>query len=317
MNGATLLFEPLPIGRLGVRREDDAVVIATDYSSFAYILEEFIALGIRKIAVPKSFPEISALSSAPQLLRQRISVFDDANEIEAADRLLQPIMSELKIEIDGETGNVKRPTRLPQTVFSALMRVRRDIKCLALGLNRSVQIEIDVETSKMSTRKLREVIKQPNSRTLLASIEGIFSYYEEISYDAMRPPMNVPSAMVSLFDRLINDPRYVEYSDAVATLGRGQGRRATLSRIQRGAHVIASSDIFAHGWNLIAKAVKVCTHLPIPESNVLSALFPGKTLPTIVALQHARQRALPNVDLLGGPRYTLQSLRRCIRVGRG
>ena len=292
MKGATLLFEPLPIGRVGVRWVDDEVVLGTDYSSFAYILEEFIALGIHKIAIPKSFPEISALSSAPQLLKQRISMIDDAFEIESANRLLHPIMSELEINVDHETGNIRKPKRLPETLFSAVLRTRRDLKCLAVGLNKSVQIELDADSARTSARMLREVTNRPVSRTLLASIEGLLSYYEEVSFHALSPPLEVPRAMVSIFDRLVNDPHYMEYSEAVATLSVRHQRNAALSTIQRISRTIASSKIMASGWDYVTKAIKVCSGLPLPDSNVLSALFPGKSLPTVVDLQPARQRAI-------------------------
>ena len=57
MQGMSVLFEPLPIGRLGVRKDDQQVVLGTDFSSFAYMLEEFISLAVLRIAIPKSFPE--------------------------------------------------------------------------------------------------------------------------------------------------------------------------------------------------------------------------------------------------------------------
>ena len=100
MRCAELLFEPLPIARLGVRRDCDEVVMGTDFSSFGYILEEFVSLGIQRIAIPRSFPEVSALSSAPPLLRHHISVVDDGHELDSVDQILSPMMGELGIEFD-------------------------------------------------------------------------------------------------------------------------------------------------------------------------------------------------------------------------
>ena len=292
MKGTTLLFEPLPIGRVGVRRVDDGVVLATDYSSFAYILEEFIALGIYKIAIPKSFPEVAALSSAPQLLTKRISVVDDTFEIESAHRLLHPVMSELEVEIDDETGNIKNPKRLPEWLLTALLRTHRDIRCLAIGLNHRFQIELDSRTTQTSVRKLREVTHQRESRALLASIEGLLSYYESVSFSSLSPPMEVPREMVSLFDRLVNDPNYVEYSEAVSALSDRYHRDAALSTIQRVSQTIASFEIVTKGWNFVSKAITAWTGFPLPDSNVLSALVRGKSLPSVVDLRHARQRAI-------------------------
>ena len=292
MKCATLLFEPLPIARLGVRRDDDAVVLGTDFSSFGYILEEFIGLGIHKIAIPKSFPEISALSSAPPLLKERISVIDDAFEIESVDRLLHPLMSELEIELDDATGNVKKPKGLSGKQFSAFQQVRRDIRCMALGLNKSVEIELDADIARTSARTLREVTNQPTSRLILASLEGFFSYYEEVEFNTVTPPADVPAAMVSLFDRLVNDPQYIEFSGAFATLRSLQDRSAALSKIRTAGRAIVSSNVIASGWNYVAKVINVWTGVPIPDLSTLSVLASSKSLPTIVDLQQARQRAI-------------------------
>ena len=292
MKGATVLFEPLPIARLGVRRNDDEVVMGTDFSTFGYMLEEFVSLGTHKIAIPNSFPEISALSSAPPLLSQRISIIDDTFEIEAANRLLHPLMTELEIAVDDETGDLKKPTGLPQGLFSAFQQTRRDIKCMALGLNKSVQIELYPDTARTSVRKLRETIQQPDARAILASLEGFFSYYEEIKFTAVTPPAIVPPAMISLFDRLVNDPQYVEYSEAIATLSDPHLRSSALARLRTLGRAIVSSNVVANGWNYIAKVIKVWTGVPIPESNILSVLVSNRSLPTIVNLRHARQGAL-------------------------
>ena len=40
-----ILYEPLPIGRIGVRRDTEEVVVAKDFSCFAHLLEEYISCG--------------------------------------------------------------------------------------------------------------------------------------------------------------------------------------------------------------------------------------------------------------------------------
>ncbi len=290
--GATVLFEPLPIARLGVRRNDDEVVMGTDFSTFGYILEEFVSLGTHKIAIPNSFPEVSSLSSAPPLLSQRITIVDDTVEIEAANRLLHPVMTELEIAVDDETGDLKKPTGLPLRLYSAFQQTRRDIKCMALGLNKSVQIELYPDTAQTSVRTLRETIQEPDARAILASLEGFFSYYKEIKFEAVTPPAGVPPAMISLFDRLVNDPQYVEYSEAIATLSDPHLRNMALARLRTLGRAIVSSNVVTSGWNYIAKVIKVWTGVPLPESNILSVLVSNKALPTIVNFRHARQDAL-------------------------
>ena len=126
MKGGTLLFDPLPIARLGVRRDNDEVVMGIDFSSFGYLLEEFVSFGVLRIAIPKSFPEISALNSAPEILRQRISIIDDESEIESVKRLLNPLLREFEINLDEKTGELKKPTGLSRKLFSAIQKTRRE-----------------------------------------------------------------------------------------------------------------------------------------------------------------------------------------------
>ena len=287
-----LLFEPLPVARIGVRRDNDQVILGTDFSTFGYILEEFIGLGIQKIAIPKSFPEVSALSSAPQLLMRRISIIDDTCEIESVDRLLHPLMIQLGIKVDDNTGDLKKPKDLSQKLFSAFRQTRRDIKCMALGLNKSVQIDIDPNAAIASARVLRQVSHGPTSRIILANFEGFFSYYKEIEFNAVAPPTSVPATMISLFDELVNDSQYGEYSEAVAALSIPHRRSSALSKIRTLGRAMASSNVIARGWNFVAKSVNVWTGVPIPDSNTLSALVSDKSLPAIIDLQPARQRAL-------------------------
>ena len=289
---AALLFEPLPIARLGVRRNDDVVVVGTDFSTFGFILEEFVSLGTNTIAIPASFPERSALSSSPPLLSQRIEIVDDTKEIESVNRLLHPLMSEMEISIDDHTGDLARPPNLSRRLFSTFLQIRRDLKCMALGLNKSLQIELYPNTARRSARRLRQISRKPNVRALLASLEGFFSYYEELEFNAVTPPKNTPQAMISLFDRLVNDPKYVEYCDSIATLPTPHLRSGALSRVRSVSRAIASSNIATSGWNYVTKLIMVGTGVPIPDSNILSTFVSNKTLPTIVDLLDARQHAL-------------------------
>jgi hypothetical protein len=81
------LYEPTPIGRIGVRK-DDEVVIGTDYSCFAYMLEEYISYGIVSIVIPSSSLETSIIDDIPHLLKKRLKVASDQKEQEAVARIL-------------------------------------------------------------------------------------------------------------------------------------------------------------------------------------------------------------------------------------
>ena len=293
MQGMKVLFEPLPIGRLGVRKEDENIVVGTDFSSFAYMLEEFISLAALQIAIPKSFPEAAALSDAPELLKRRIAIVDDDPEHEATKRLLDPLMKEFGIAIDETTGEPFKPTNLPQSVFVATQRIRRDLKCMALGLNHSLHVDVDSNLALSSLRELRECVRQPNTRAILASLEGFYSCYEDIEFDSIGIQPKAPAGIVSVFDQLVNDPQYLELSQTVAVLSDPSQRRRALSRLRAIGRNIMSSNVITTGWNYTAKLMKVWTGVPLPDSSaLLSILGTSKALPSLVNLRAARERAI-------------------------
>ena len=68
MRQSEILFDSLPMMRLGARNSTDEVIIAPDFSISAYMLEEYISLGVMGIAIPNSAPESKILSDLPLLL---------------------------------------------------------------------------------------------------------------------------------------------------------------------------------------------------------------------------------------------------------
>ena len=88
MKHGKILYEPLPIGRMGVRKDNHEVIVANDYSCFAQMIEEYISYGAIKIVIPQSAPEVKTLEQMPLLLKDRILIVNDSTEIETQHRLL-------------------------------------------------------------------------------------------------------------------------------------------------------------------------------------------------------------------------------------
>ena len=57
MQPSGILYDSLPMMRLGVRNEDEQVVVAPDFSTFAYMIEGCITLATARIVIPASSPE--------------------------------------------------------------------------------------------------------------------------------------------------------------------------------------------------------------------------------------------------------------------
>ncbi len=98
MSTTGILYESLPMVRLGVRDEYEEVIIAPDFSTAAYMLEEYLALATARISISKSSPEAKSISQFPKLLQKRILLINDDQEREAVSRILYPVLIELGIE---------------------------------------------------------------------------------------------------------------------------------------------------------------------------------------------------------------------------
>jgi hypothetical protein len=172
MNISEILYEPLPIGRLGIRRKDQTVIVAKDFSCFAYMLEEYISLGAVHIIIPSSSPEKATVEQMPALLRKRIKIVDDAKEVEAVERLLFTLRREFGITMKEGTGQLKFPKAIPKELIEKINKVHSDVKRLALGFNHKIQIGIGIKTSIAVLRTLRTKVRDSNSRIVLSQLEA-------------------------------------------------------------------------------------------------------------------------------------------------
>lgn len=293
MQKSEILYEPLPIGRIGVRRDNEEVVIAKDFSCFAHMLEEYISFGAVDIVMPKSAPEISTFNQMPPLLRKRIRVIDDENEIEAMRRLLFNLRKEFSVKISDEDQHLTFPKHTPRELIQSIDKTHSDIKRLALGFNYGVQIEINSETSIKNFRYLREKTSDRKVRIVLAQLESLMKLYSEIGFDAPSPPKNSqPKELISVFDRLINDQSYLEYSDSIFRLASPDSRKQALVELRELERGIRSTSFVSTGWNYLAKVIKVWTGVPLPESSAIFGIIQGRSLPALVNFQEARTSAV-------------------------
>jgi hypothetical protein len=68
MEPSGILYDSLPMMRLGVCHEDEQVVVVPDFSTFAYMLAEYITLATARIVIPASSPEAKRFAELPLLL---------------------------------------------------------------------------------------------------------------------------------------------------------------------------------------------------------------------------------------------------------
>jgi hypothetical protein len=127
---------------------------------------------------------------------------------------------------------------------------------------------------------------------VLANIEGILNAYEDIRFETLKPAIDAPNDLITLFDRLVNDPGYLEFSDAVSQLAIPERRQSALVKVRELGRKLMSQQVVMKGWNYIGKVIKAWTGAPIPEAESLATVFSGKVFPPIVDLRRAKQRAI-------------------------
>lgn len=289
-----ILYEPLPLGRMGVQIDNQKVVIATDYSCFASMLEEYIAHGAISIAIPKSSPEVKTISEMPLLLRRRVRIVNDDPEEESIERLFYGIRRELGITISEDTRQLKFPKMVPSELVTAVLSAIANTKRLMLAYNNQFQAEVNVENATKAFRFTRQHISDVNSKLILAQLEGLLRYYESAKYDSCAPKAGTGIELINAFDELANDKDYNRYSDEIRNLGSPQTRDTALFRLKELSRQISTKKFIGVSWDYLSKVIKVWTGIPIPESKELSAFTNEKPLPSLIDMRAARDNAVKN-----------------------
>lgn len=293
MAKSEILYEPLPIGRIGVKRSTEEVIIAKDFSGFAQMLEEYICLGAVKIVMPSSSPEVSTLNQMPTLLRKRIKIVDDSNEIEIVNRLLYNLRQEFDVKITEETNFLKFPKNTPREIIKHIDQVHLDIKRLAMGFNHNIQIPFNHELALKSMNSLRSKVHNPTSRIILAQLEAVLNHYEKVEFEALTSQKSdMPVELMSVFDKLINDENYLQYSDAIYELSSPLTREVAKLKLKELSRIIASKSYVGKSWDYFIKAIAAWKGIPLPQSKDLANLINGDSLPSLVNLNSAKNRAM-------------------------
>lgn len=287
-----ILYEPLPVGRIGVNLDNQEVVVAKDYSCFAVLLEEYVAHGAVSIIIPKSSPESKSIDEMPLLLRRRIKVVNDDREEDALEKLLYGVRREFGISLSTDSRQLTFPMEMPPEVSEALTNIHANTKRLMLAFNHGLQAEVDIVGATQSYRFIREKVQDSNSRLVLAHLEGFLTHYEATKYDSYSPKGGTKTELINAFDSLANDADYIKYSAAIRSLADPDERDSAVIKLKRLSRVISGKKIVGVSWDYLARIVKVWTGIPIPESKELFVFTNEKPLPSLISMQAAREQAV-------------------------
>lgn len=194
------------------------------------------------------------------LLKKRIRILQDDKEIETVNRLLYELRKEFDVKINEGTNFLSFPKSANRQLIESIDQIHVDVKKLALGFNHSVQVNINTEHSIESLRTLRAKINNSTSRVILAQIEALLNQYQKVGIETLNTPKeNTPYELISIFDKLINDEHYLEYSDSITQLSSPLTRESATLKIKELIRIIGSKNYIGNGWDYITKIIKVWT----------------------------------------------------------
>lgn len=298
MKTSTVLYESLPMVRIGIPLDNEAVsfserpiVSTADFSTTAFMLEEFISLGHTEIAIRSSSPEAKIIEKMPKLLRKHVRVIDDSHETEVCARLLYPIRAEIGVGMNPD-GVLIFPKDMPSFERDEINRMHGELLRLAIGFNYQVQVAVDPIVSIKIFRNFRQKIKSGEARTILALLEGVLRCYQHVEFESPCPRGSAPQDIVVTFDRIVNDPTYLEMSNSINTLAQPKMREAALLKIRELGRKLLTNLAISRSWDYIGKIVNVWTGVPLPDAIAISALTSNKELPLLLDLEGARERAV-------------------------
>ncbi|MFZ0267925.1 hypothetical protein [Caulobacter sp.] len=278
---------------MGVHRETTEVIMAGDFSIFALMLEEYIATGAVQVVIAKSNPEQKLVKTLPRLLRDRIDVVDDNREVTTVARLLYGVRRSLDLGFDEEVCRPTFPKDFPNDLRLAVCDVHTDLHRLALGFNHRLQVDVRAPVSTARLENLRDQVSDDNGRVVLAQMQGLLSCYERVEFLATVPNTTGSEDLIRMFDLLVNDPKYLSYSDAVTRLYGPSTRRSATLELKHISRELVAGKWLGLGWNLLSRGVTAWSGLPLPEASELKDLMgEGRALPPLVDLFPARKKAV-------------------------
>jgi len=164
---------------------------------------------------------------------------------------------------------------------------------MSIGFNHRIQIGLNIKNSINAIRLIRSKTQNNVSRLVLAQLEGLLNQYQSIEFQALSTPKDdSPAELIGIFDKLINDQSYIEYSNSISELTIPSNREVTLRNIQVLSRKIGSSNYISTGWDYLTKIIKVLSGVPLPESKAIASVIKGQNLPQLVDLTLAKNNAL-------------------------
>ncbi len=280
-----ILFE----GRLGWIPTPDGRGHCVDGSSLPFIIEEMVAHCAVEIVISSLSPASLFTDTLDSLLSRRVKVVPFKPVLEKQQALLEPLIEEFHVKFDGPSFSSACED---EEASHALSTIFFELFVYLTGLEYRAEVDVNIQELVNSIRLLRAYSRNPKSRAVLATLEGLFSVYEPFEFGGLIASSAGSRDIARLFNYLVEDSLYLKGSEAAHGLGISKKVIRSITLLRRYTEEIANSTRFRQLFSLGTKAVTAATKLPMPDSTAASELLSSGFLPPIVSLSNTMKAAL-------------------------
>lgn len=276
------------VGSLGLRVTPDGGTVFADGSSLSFIVEELIALSAVSIVIPNSHPAAEFVSSLDPLIVKRVQVVDEQKNFQDLVALLGPLTEEYSVDFDGGTFGC---SAIDRVVWDGLAELYFALDMFLLAMTHRTELDISLGRLKSNVKTLRHACRNPSSRAILSSIEGVLNTYQTLNCKALYVNPHAKPQLVNVFNDLIEDSAYRNAAKQAHTLGIPAKALRALTIMGRCLEDILTRSPFKQLFNLGGRAIEASTNIPIPASDVAKELLSRGFLPPIISTQEAFKQA--------------------------
>ena len=263
---------------------------APDGSALPYLIENLVAATAVQIVIPDCSPASLFVDGLAPAFKPRVAVEDAGEAFARAQSLLAPLREEYAIDF-WIYGAFSMGKEVPDEIQSAVFELFCHLPEYLFAIQHRLQIDLDLVSLIQTVRCLRAHSRNPESRAVLAILEGLFGTYSAVEMGALSLS-GAPVELIESFDRLVGDSHYQAISQEIHALGLRERGVHTLSRIRRGILDVLANRGFAKLFSLGSKLIRYVTKIPCPDSETLAGLLSDHYLPPIISLSEELELAL-------------------------
>jgi len=277
---------------LPFRRRKDGRGFARDGSALPFLIEQFIAVAVTDIYMPRYYK--SDFLCLPEKLKKRIIFFDTKGSVDRALAVLRPIFEEFEVFPDeqGTFLSYSGDKDIEKQMVSNILTLLSELKVFFCGMDKRLFIDIDTNHLISSIANLRTACRTGGSRTTLAYLNGLFSSYKSQDIDSMvlLPPSS--GRMTTVFTEFVEDALYEKISHTAHQLGFPRLSLKVIPKLRRMMKELSTRPPFKQITDLSLKTISIVTALPTPSAGAISEAIASDYLPPVTSFSSEISRGL-------------------------